>query len=162
VRAYSHLLVLVLERGRLLRELNAAAARLQRGGGSGKAALEVSNVMEADLNRLRSELAHVQARILAEEARAGSATVVSAFLTFKDEPYKLACLDAAAAAPVFFPADKADLFRGRHRLHVTDAPEPSDVLYENIEFGPAARASRAAAVTCVVLRLSPRLSAPPL
>ncbi|WIA18083.1 hypothetical protein OEZ85_009564 [Tetradesmus obliquus] len=145
VRAYGRLVRLVLQHGQLLRQLQGATAALQR-----EAQLweEVPVAKEAACYRFKEEIDRISQEIEAEQSQADSHRVVGAFVTFKDEAGKLACLKAQPHSRMrqWWSLKQQHKLRGRHALDVTGAPEPSDVQYENMEHGGFDRFLRAALV----------------
>ncbi|KAI8470399.1 MAG: hypothetical protein J3K34DRAFT_510286 [Monoraphidium minutum] len=141
VRAYGELLGLVLRRGRVLRALKRAVAHLQR---EAEAAPEVGASLEVAAAKVSGELYGVTRRILEEQAHAGARRAVAAFVTFREEAGKAACLRAQPRSRMrqWLALKPRHKLRGRYALSVSDAPEPSDVKYENIEHGTADRAAR--------------------
>lgn len=91
VRAYGTLLGLVLRRGAVLRALKRAVAELQL---RAAAAAAVHPSLEARVARGLRGVRDADARIRAEQARAEARRAVAAFVTFRDEAGKEACLRA--------------------------------------------------------------------
>ncbi|GBF89796.1 hypothetical protein Rsub_02966 [Raphidocelis subcapitata] len=130
VRAYGTLLGLVMRRGAALEALRRAVAQLQQ---RAEAEPAVDAALEERVGRARAELRTLTQRITDEQAQAASRRTVAAFVTFREEAGKAACLRAQPRSRM-----------RQHALAISDAPEPSDVKYENVEHGAASRAARRA------------------
>eukprot|EP00879_Flechtneria_rotunda_P030473 GHRR01033111.1.p1 GENE.GHRR01033111.1~~GHRR01033111.1.p1 ORF type:complete len:345 (+),score=109.43 GHRR01033111.1:97-1035(+) len=75
--------------------------------------------------------------------------VVGAFITFKDEGAKQACLRAQPHSRMrhWLTVKPEHKLRGRYAMLVMEAPEPSDVQYENMEHSGLDRFMRACLVS---------------
>eukprot|EP00775_Hariotina_reticulata_P002590 gene2590-2892_t len=145
VRAYGTLLRLVMRRGQLMQQLQAAIAGLQH---DAMLLEEVPVKKEEDCFKVRDELDVVNEQIQEAQSQAESYRVVGAFVTFKDEAGKLACLRAQPHNRVrqWWTMKPEHKLFGRYALRIEQAPEPSDIKYEHIEHGSFDRFCRAALV----------------
>ncbi|KAF8062000.1 Pigl [Scenedesmus sp. PABB004] len=152
VRAYGRLVRLVLRRGKLLRRLQAATTALQKEAQTWEvvpASREAAcYTIKAQIEQLSAEIQASRRR--AEQALADSHRVVGAFVTFRHEAGKLACLQAQPHSRMrqWLTLKPQHKLRGRHALDISDAPEPSDVQFENMEHGACSRAARAGLGAC--------------
>jgi len=115
-------------------------ARQQRGS-SNAAAVEKLNTqltqMDAKIERLRSKRANQKSH--------------AAFVTFNDESSYLACLKAFNGGCCSrMCISQNQKFRKKYALKVIRAPEPTDLLWENLEFGTLQRFLR----RCITTTLS--------
>ena len=105
-----------------------------------------------------------RALVRAERMALCLATAHSLTHSFTDSlahsPFLLACLTLqrdyqlySNHLPPFVKPPPALLFRGTHRLIVTEAPPPSDIVYENLEASAASRAVRQVFTNLVTILL---------
>jgi hypothetical protein len=158
-----------------------AVAQLQR---QAEAAPSVPSGLEDKVEKTYTSLAALTDRIKAEQAQSDSRRTVAAFVTFREEAGKSACLKAQPHSRMrqWLFLKREHKLRGRcgrfgwlgphttlalanschppkpnqapkkpnqtestapsHPLNVQDAPEPTDVKFENIEHGVPSRAAR--------------------
>ena len=103
-----------------------------------------------DLSKDRAKLQKQLSKLDAElhDLHEGKLVAVNAYVTFKTTAALAAALAAfpcgalRAAVPALQP--KAKRFRGTHHLRLAPAPEPSAIIWENIQYTAAARQARQA------------------
>ncbi|KAA0162101.1 hypothetical protein FNF28_04847 [Cafeteria roenbergensis] len=77
-------------------------------------------------------------------------TVIGAFVTFENEESRQRCLiDYSTQRRCCAGLPRPLKFRGKHDLEVTEANEPDDVEWENLEVSDSSRCARQALTACV-------------
>ncbi|KAL0041478.1 hypothetical protein WJX79_004916 [Trebouxia sp. C0005] len=93
--------------------------------------------------KVQKKLQQLQESIKAKREDSGQRRCVCAFVTFKTEEARLKCMQANPSSVGKRWAQRRDRrFRKRHALRVGPAPEPSDVVWENLEFSVVQRLQR--------------------
>ena len=142
--AVADLIEMVKERRELQDKQDMALAILQR---TAEVFPKVNEDLEVEVLNSRYDLMLVKKAIRKQQQLHGNNSVVEAFVVFREELHKEQCL---AQFPVYprlmlmflhrfwskFPKER--LIRGRPVV-VTDAPEPSDIIFENLEFSKTNR-----------------------
>ncbi|KAG2489932.1 hypothetical protein HYH03_011565 [Edaphochlamys debaryana] len=141
-RKVDELLSLVIERGEAVEELDLHTAVLQR---TAEVFPRVNLDREIDVLVSQFRLLELQDRIRAEQQEASTAQVVSAFVTFATPESRSAALAALPrsrlrqwrlpAEDKFANAGVGSAGAKPVALDVSEAPEPSDIQYENLEYG---------------------------
>ncbi|KAL0049982.1 hypothetical protein WJX82_002021 [Trebouxia sp. C0006] len=105
---------------------------------AGKAAGHIQSVL-----KVQKKVQQLQESIRAKREDSGQRRCVCAFVTFKTEEARLKCMQANPSSVGKRWAQRRDRrFRKRHALRVGPAPEPSDVVWENLEFSVMQRLQR--------------------
>ncbi|KAG2453353.1 hypothetical protein HYH02_001577 [Chlamydomonas schloesseri] len=148
------LLALVMEREEALDSGDSALAVLQR---SAECYPKVPVDLEVDVLDAKFRRADLEDLIRQEQAAVEKNQVVTAFVTFSAAELRYKAMEALPrsrmrqwrmpAADKFNNAGMGSAGRRPVALDVVPAPEPSDVQYENLEFGPWERAARLVAST---------------
>eukprot|EP00798_Chlamydomonas_sp_ICE-L_P017933 gene17933-24329_t len=116
------LMDMVWERKKILAELEEAIAKLQR---TADLKDEVNEELEDEVHKLKYDLSVVTAAIKVEQQWQNGETV--------DEESQIACLLSNPGGWRQLITGKDKKFREEFSLQITDAPEPSDVKFENLE-----------------------------
>jgi len=99
-----------------------------------------------ELQGLKQENARLLARLSALNAKLGATheeiRPLCAFVTFYSEAARNEALRAYGLSPLHFLCMPHGLRLAGHRLRVTPAPEPSLILWENLQYGQMARVRR--------------------
>eukprot|EP00955_Chlamydomonas_euryale_P044708 352955-Chlamydomonas_euryale.AAC.1 len=133
------LMDMVMERHKIVDKCERALAVLQR---SAEALPKVEEAKEIALLNHQYDLQLVnraiqnQQDIFYSKSTGQRSDIVGAFVVFKEEVSKERCLKAQPTllfGCIHRPMPEELLFLGKHPLRVTQAPEPTDLKYENLE-----------------------------
>lgn len=150
----SELLALAFERGRVSDQLERSTAKWYKAMDDPNTTVEMVKRIEAEGKQVKKALRATNAGIrqLQNERGTGSESVC-AYVTFQDEEAFLRCLKLYRPGNwlswVLRPGELR--LRGTHRLMVTQAPAPTDIQWENLEFTWAQRMLRAFSVTALTV-----------
>mmetsp|Transcript_4883 Transcript_4883/g.14853 ORF Transcript_4883/g.14853 Transcript_4883/m.14853 type:complete len:772 (+) Transcript_4883:494-2809(+) len=141
------LMDMVMERHKIVDKCERALAVLQR---SAEALPKVEEAKEIALLNHQYDLQLVnraiqnQQDIFYSKSTGQRSDIVGAFVVFKEEVSKERCLKAQPTllfGCIHRPMPEELLFLGKHPLRVTQAPEPTDLKYENLEISDERRAA---------------------
>eukprot|EP00227_Mantoniella_beaufortii_P000812 CAMPEP_0197617748 /NCGR_PEP_ID=MMETSP1326-20131121/61189_1 /TAXON_ID=1155430 /ORGANISM="Genus nov. species nov., Strain RCC2288" /LENGTH=932 /DNA_ID=CAMNT_0043186643 /DNA_START=68 /DNA_END=2866 /DNA_ORIENTATION=- len=132
----SELLGLAFERGRIAEQMERTVARWKKAMGDPKTRVETVKALEAEAKQSKKSLRAVNAAIRQlQNLRGTGSQSVCAYVTFQDEEHFLKCFKLYRPGLVQWLLRKQELrFRGTHRLTVTQAPPPTDIQWENLEY----------------------------
>ncbi|KAK3257761.1 hypothetical protein CYMTET_33164 [Cymbomonas tetramitiformis] len=159
VRDDEQLLSLGFRRFAIIQAMSSAEGRSKRMAHEGKPkgaakAWEQYNVMMAELQQVNFTIRQLQQSV----ANGTGCNCVCAFVTFREEQGYCACLHSPWQLwwrKLMMPQD--EMFRGKHRLRVSQVPEPSDLIWENLDYDKWAQRGRrtiTAVLKLVVLLIS--------
>lgn len=137
---------------KLTKQLNLAKAQLRK--------LRWRNAKASKIEKAEASLAAAEARLMMQQSKAvakKSDVCLGAFVTFNNEVSHTRCLEDYKEAHRFcgLRAAKPLRFDGKHLLSVTRAPDPSNIMWENLEISSCNRAQRICLSTLImVLMLS--------
>jgi hypothetical protein len=149
----SELLGLAFERGRISEQLDRAMARWKKAVNDPTARVEVIKRIESEGKRWKKDLRATNAAIrqLQNERGSGSQSIC-AYVTFQDEEAFLQCLKLYRPGVLaWLLRPQGSRLRGTHRLRVTQAPAPTDIQWENLEFTWLQRAVRSVSVSALTV-----------
>tara|TARA_B100001540_G_scaffold213415_1_gene188294 strand:+ start:468 stop:3962 length:3495 start_codon:yes stop_codon:yes gene_type:complete len=128
-------------RRRLLEDYDEASAALIAAGNRGG---------DTTKTKIEKQIVNIDRKLKRRKAR--TRAKVSAFVTFEDERSKIACMlrNARSYFSYIFSFPKTDRFRGKFRFRVRYAPEPEDVMYENLGVKRRLWRRVVAAVVCAI------------
>ena len=129
-------------RRRLLEDYDEASAALIAAGNRGG---------DTKKSKIEKQIVKVDRKLKRRKARTRAAKV-SAFVTFEDERSKIACMlrNARSFVSYVFSFPKNERFRGKFRFRVRYAPEPEDVMYENLGVNRRLWRRVVASVVCAI------------
>jgi hypothetical protein len=141
--AVCDLIEMVKERRELQDKQDMALAILQR---TAEVFPKVNEDLEVEVLNSRYDLMLVKKAIRKQQQLHGTNRVIEAFIVFREELNKEQCLAQFPVYPRWMlfimhwlkKIPKVRLMRGKPMV-VTDAPEPSDIIFENLEFTKAQR-----------------------
>lgn len=131
------------QRSACIEEVEKVVAKMQKV--KGKGGKRGMDVLLKQLTVLRRKVKMLGAHVKELQKKRGKIQnkCVCAFVTFKEEDAYLACLAAhpdSVAKKILSKGRRR--FLQKHYLNVTRAPEPSDILYENLQYGLGERRVR--------------------
>ncbi|GAX74805.1 hypothetical protein CEUSTIGMA_g2252.t1 [Chlamydomonas eustigma] len=137
-RACYDLIDMVVERSEINEKEDRALAVLQRTAATFP---KVDEELETELLQCKLDKVLINRAINAQQTVHGSNDIVEAYVVFKEELSRASCLSDQPGFWHRWNMPKEDRFRGKHALRVSSAPEPSDIIYENLELSKSTRAS---------------------
>lgn len=147
----SELLGLAFERGRISEQIDRTAARRKKAMNDPTSTVEAIKLLEAEGKRWKKDLRATNAAIrqLQNDRGSGSESVC-AYVTFQEEDAFLRCLKLYRPGVLAWLLRPQGLrLRGTHRLSIAQAPPPTDIQWENLEYTWLQRAFRSLGVTAL-------------